>query len=168
MDQNQSSVARFTNITESAWSHPFGGILHSFEAGESRLLPYHVAKHLAKHLATQMFLMGDKSARTYDGSDKTAGSGSPLWTDESLANLQAKIITEIFDVERPKVKTEMELMQEKIDQIESSLAQKGGEKVTTGDATTYKDKSEVIAALKEKGISFDARANKSKLEELLK
>lgn len=37
-----------------------------------------------------------------------------------------------------------------------------------GDPATYVDKAEVIAALDKKGIKYDARASKAKLEELLK
>jgi len=176
MNPKENSVARFTNITDHAWSHPFGGVPYAFEAGESRLMPFPVVEHLAKHLAMHIFITGDRSAQTYDGSDATQGSGAPLWNEESLAKLQATIISETFDMEKPKVKTEMELMQEQIDKLNASIGLKEDvvEPLTPEAPLTppltaegFKDKSEVIAELQKRNIPFDARGSKATLEKLL-
>lgn len=41
---------KFTNITNEDFSHKFGGIMHTFPAGESTLMEDFKAEHFAKHL----------------------------------------------------------------------------------------------------------------------
>ena len=68
-------------------------------------------------------------------------------------------------------------MAEKVEELNKVTAPEPGGNVdasgvvpveNTGSAIAYRDKAQIISELKAKGVAFDARASKDKLEELLK
>lgn len=179
MNPKQNSVARFTNLSSETFTHPFGGVPHSFEPGESRLLPYPLAEHLARHLFRFMRLHADDSPTKYAKSDQPWNeSGAPLWSESDEESAIGRILSEVYEEEKAKPKTEMELLNEKIEALNAFVR---GVKTEDDDITivenvptnpiepvVYKDKAEVIAELTKRQIAFDARKKKLDLEELLK
>lgn len=121
MNPNENRVAFFTNISDEAFAHPFGGVTYSFEPHEGKYLPYPLAEHLAKHLAYSMRLKGDTSARKFNPNDPTGGHGAVLWNDDEIKQDMTKILSQIYDEQKAKPKTEMELMQEQIDRLNEQI-----------------------------------------------
>jgi hypothetical protein len=163
MSNNSNKVVKFTNISTKDFTHSYGGQPFFVKAGETVMLPYDLADHLATHLARRIFIDRDSSPSTYDPKDATSGHGRPLWDDSAEAEMKAKILGEIFEEASPVKKTEMQMLQDKVNE----LAQRFTDAPVTADPATYKDKAEVIKALEAKGIKFDPRAKKADLEQLL-
>jgi predicted transcriptional regulator YheO len=85
---------------------------------------------------------------------------------------------EVYEEEKKAPQTEGERMAAKVDELNKEVEPEdavGGNidasAITpveeTNSAPVYQDKAEVISALKDKGISFDARGSKATLEKLL-
>lgn len=189
VNPNLGKVVSFTNITDKDFTHAYGGQPFSVKAGETVPLPYDLGKHLAKHLARRIFLEGDKSASVYDPNDKTGGVGKPLWNEDMERQMIAKILGQVIQESQPEPKSETELLKEQVADLQKRFGEmfkaptpvasqpQGVSPVSEqpvasselpSEITTYMDKADVIAQLKEKGITFDARQSKAKLEALLK
>lgn len=191
-DPHLGKIMRFTNITDKDFTHAFGGQPFFVKAGESVMLPYHLAKHLAKHLSRRIYLDKDTSLSAYDPNDKTAGVGKPLWDDDQEQAMMVKILGETLQEGLPEEKTEMQLLKEKVDELQKRFGNLPDIKpdVLPADAGTvpnqdvgntvapdvkamvastngYRDKAEVIAELVKRQIPYDARQSKAKLEALL-
>jgi len=173
---NIGKVVMFTNITDTDFSHPFGGQPFFVKAGETVAFPYDLGKHLARHLARRIFLDADKSPRTYDANhpDTRSGVGAPLWNEDTESAMVEKILGKTYEQEVPDKKSEIEILQEQVkalnEQFNKGKQQDEAELIipdSVANSGTYKDKAEVIAELTLKGIKFDARQSKAKLEELL-
>lgn len=160
---NINKVVKFTNITNSDFTHAYGGQPFFVKAGESVMLPFDLANHLAKHLAQRIFIQEDKSVTGHDPNDKTSGLGRPLWDDQAIALMKTKILGEVFEEAAPRPRTEAEILKARVDELEKKFAHAPVE----GTSTTYKDKAEVIAALEAKKATFDRRASKATLEKHL-
>lgn len=182
MNENDIQIVRVTNISDFDFTGElgarFGGRDFFIPAGGSLLAPKTIGSHLAKHLARQILL---KKAPIRDASE-TDGKGSdrPLWDDTLVGDIMAKIMVEVYQEDKPKVVSPDEAMAQKVadlNRVEKEVeAEKGGNadassivpvEGTSGDLV-YKDKSQVIEELRAKGVAFDARASKSKLEDLLR
>lgn len=182
MNNNESKIVRVTNISNFDFTGElgarFGGRDYFVQAGKSMLFPFIIGDHLATHLARQILL---KNAPVRDVSQIDGkGSDRPLWSDGSLEELKAKIMTDVYEEETTAPVSEADRLAQKVADLnkaekEETLAAGGNADAssivpaeeTTGASITYKDKAEVIAELKKQGKTFDARASKSKLEELL-
>jgi hypothetical protein len=180
-NMNLGKVVKFTNITDKDFTHPFDGQPFSVKAGEIVLLPFDLADHLATHLARKIMIDGDKSPTQYDPKDDSGGRGKPLISAEKEQELKGRILGDVSDAPTEKVKSETEVLRERIDELNkrfdvnvappipeptldlAELAQDG-----LSLAVGYRDKAEVIAELKKRQIVFDARQSKTKLEVLLK
>lgn len=137
----------------------YGGLPYPVKAGERKVFLYELADHLATHLARQMFLRHDKSARVYDPNDKTGGLGATLWNEAQIQALKAKMMSSVILEDKKPELTEDQKVAAKVAElnaIEPDISPVG-----------YKDKSEVILELQKRGIQFDARQSKAKLEKLL-
>jgi hypothetical protein len=175
-------VVRFTNRTDfdftSEMGAMYGGVPYFVPRGKSLLMPKPIAEHLATHLARQSFIQKApiRDEKETDGK----GTDRPLWDTVALEKRKQMFLSDEYEEEKPTPKSDAELMAEKIKQLNSTFdteAKTEGEpqaltSPTTSDpvsATTspYKDKAEVIAELKKRGIKFDARKNKVELEKLL-
>lgn len=167
---NEGKVVRFTNITDERFEHAFGGTPFFVEAGESKLMPWTIADHLATHLARKILLKNDASLSVYDPKDPTGGVGKPIWNADEEAKVKSKILGEIMEQAVEAEKTEVEKLQEQIKKLNEFVASKFGseEQPKVVQEGQYQDKAEVIAELEKRGIQFDARQKKEKLEELLK
>ena len=182
MNDSDYKIVRITNIANFDFTGElgarFGGRDFFVPAGESLLVPLTVGNHLATHLARQILI---KKSPTRDAS-QTDGKGSdrPLWDDSIIDELKAKIVTEVYEEEKKAPQSEADRMADKVAELNKVVDEEKLEVGGNADASTivpvdevdsavvYQDKAEVIAALKEKGTSFDARASKVTLEELLK
>jgi hypothetical protein len=156
----------------------YGGRDFFIPAGESLLTPKTIGEHLAKHLARQILIQKApiRDAKETDGK----GSDRPLWDDAQIEDLMKEIMVEVYQEEKPRVLSEDERMAAKIAELnkaeKEAERERGGNvdassivpvEGTTGDIV-YKDKAQVIAELNAKGVQFDARASKQKLEDLLR
>lgn len=182
MNENDVKIVRITNISNFDFTGElgarYGGRDFFIPAGESLLTPKTIGEHLAKHLARQILLQKApvRDAKETDGK----GSDRPLWDDARIDELKAMIMVDVYQEEKPRVMSPDEAMAQKVadlNRVEKEVEKEVGGNVdasnivpvegTTGDIV-YKDKAQVIAELKAKGVQFDARASKAKLEDLLR
>jgi len=186
MQESDYKIVRFTNISNFDFTGElgarFGGRDFFVPAGGSLLCPLTVGDHLATHLARQILIQKApiRDANQVDGK----GSDRPLWDDAKLAELKTKILAEVYEEEKKRPLTEAERMAQKVDELNrvvppenTEVKDPGGNTDASGivpaddsssSTIVYKDKAQVIDELKKKGVTFDARASKDKLEELLK
>ena len=185
MNESDYKIVRLTNISNFDFTGElgarFGGRDFFVPAGGSLLCPLTVGDHLATHLARQILIQKApvRDANETDGK----GSDRPLWDDAKIAELKSKILAEVYEEEKQRPLTEAERMAQKVADLnkvvppEEPKAPEGGNADASGivpaddspsSQIVYKDKAQVIEELKKKGVTFDARASKDKLEELLK
>ena len=146
------------------------------DAGETMILPYHIAQQLALNLAKHTM---NASATTTPQLD---ANGSPIvkaiWNDVALENMKNSYLKELYAEERPVKMSETDILLAKLEEYrklteEKFAALEGGsvkQEVANvgGDGKiTYKDKAEIIAELEKRGIVHDKRSKKEDLEALL-
>lgn len=145
----------------------FAGI----KAGERLSLPYHIGQQLAVNLAKQSLI---RVAPAHDPKDVNP-TGTALWADESLESLKNSFLTDLYTNEKPVAMSETDKLIAQVAELNKLVREnlpnvptktEDGEE-TDEIASNYKDKAEVIAELKKRGISYDARAGKASLEKLL-
>jgi len=162
MDINFASVIELTNISNEDFTHHYAGQQFTVKAGEKKVFPGEIAHHLAKHLSRKILLSGDKSAVTYDGTDKTGGTGTPLWNQDSEDAMIKKILGVVTENEPEKKEDPIESVKRQIEELNRKFLQK---EVT--DNLKYENKAEVISKLQEANIKFDPKASKDDLSKLL-
>lgn len=181
-NENDLKVVRIKNISDFDFTGElgarYGGRDFFIPAGKSLLMPLTVGDHLATHLARQIMLRR-APGRTPEEMDGK-GSVLPLWNEQAVEDLKKQIIEEVYEEERKPVQSEADRIHAKVAELNKSEAEvekeNGGNVSAAGIVPTdepsapivYQDKAEVIAALKAKGVTFDARAGKDKLEALLR
>jgi len=164
-----NKVVRLTNKTDFDFTPEMGAkydsVPYFITAGKSMLAPKPVAKLLAKHLARQVFLRN----APYRDETEVDGKGSTraLWTEEQALKLADTFITDEYAEEKEVPRSESQIMQQKIAELNKEFPMDSMETATIMAPTQYVDKQEVIQALTEKNIRFDARLSKAALEELL-
>lgn len=184
MNESDYKIVRVTNISDFDFTGElgarFGGRDFFVPAGKSILTPLTIGDHLATHLARQMIIRKApiRDANQIDG----RGSDRPLWDDAKIEELKSKILTHVYDEEKVTPQTEADRLAAKVAELNKVVAEEvaptvGGnvdasaivpdDAETPSSALVYRDKAQVIDELKKKGIAFDARASKTKLEELL-
>lgn len=183
MNESDYKIVRVTNISDFDFTGElgarFGGRDFFVPVGGSILTPLTIGNHLATHLARQILIRKSpiRDANQVDG----RGSDRPLWDDAIIGELKAKIMVEVYEEEKKTPQTEADRLAAKVAELNKVVAVEatavGGNvdastivpvEDSSSSAVVYKDKAEVIAELQKKNVSFDARASKSKLEELLK
>ncbi len=180
MNESDYKIVRITNISNfdftSELGARYGGRDFFIPAGGNLLVPLTLGDHLAKHLARQILI---RKAPIRDAS-QTDGRGPdrPLWDDAIISDLKSQIMTEVYEEEKKTPQTEAERLAAKVAELNKVVPPEtiGGNADASAivpvednpaTAIVYKDKAQIIDELKKKGISFDARASKSKLEDLL-
>lgn len=180
MNESDLKIVRITNISDFDFTGElgarYGGRDFFIPAGGSLLTPLTVGNHLATHLARQILIRKapTRNANEVDGK----GSDRPLWDEAVINDLKAKIMVEVYEEERKSPQTEADRMADKVAELNKIVPPEeiGGNADASGivpaedsasSTLVYKDKAQVIDELKKKGVSFDARASKTKLEELL-
>jgi len=167
-NEDINKVVRLTNNTDFDFTPEmgarFGGVPYFIPSGKSMLAPKPVAKLLAKHLARQVYL---KRAPLRDESEIDGkGSNRALWTEDQALRLADTFISDEYAEAREAPKSESEVMKQKIEDLNKEFSE--DLPLAPAEPAIYVDKQEVIQALTEKGIRFDARMNKANLEDLLK
>ena len=183
MNESDYKIVRITNISDFDFTGElgarYGGRDFFIPAGGSLLTPLTVGDHLATHLARQIMI---RKAPTRDA-NQTDGKGSdrPLWDDAAISELKAKIMVEVYEEDKKAPQTEADRMAQRVADLNKVLPPESKEEVSgNADASgivpvedsasstiVYQDKAQVIEKLKAKGVSFDVRASKTKLEDLL-
>ncbi len=181
-DGGSQRIVRFTNIAPFDFTPDqgamYGGQPFPVKAGETKLFTFELGSHLAKHLARQMFLQKAPGRRADGSGNIIPGEDRPLWNEQDIQNLKDKILSEAYVEEPPAVLSENEKLKLKIEELNKENAELKGISATVPPGSLppndlvptigYKDKSEVIAELKKRGIAFDARQSKANLELKLK
>jgi len=185
MDQNQNDyrVVTFHNKTELDFTPEVGAMYDSrpifgtsgqpcIKAGESIVLPYHVGRLLAKNLAK---LVMTKQAPIADAAG--IPTGVPLWDENKLETLRMSFLTDLYTEEKPAPANETDRLMAKVEEykalVEKLIPGATETKESVGDLessetpSTFSDKAEVIAELKKREITFDARKSKAELEKLI-
>src|SRR3990167_2525488 len=181
MNESDYKIVRITNISDFDFTGElgarYGGRDFFIPAGGSLLTPLTVGDHLATHLARQILIKKAplRDEKQIDGK----GSDRPLWDDAVIADLKSRIMVDVYEEEKKNPLSEAERMAERVAELNKVVppeAEVGGNAdasaiVPVDDSSSstivYKDKAQIINELKTKGVSFDARASKTKLEELL-
>jgi hypothetical protein len=178
MNENDVRIVRITNISNFDFTGElgarYGGRDFFVPAGGSLLTPFTVGDHLATHLARQILIKQSpiRDSKETDG----RGSDRALWDDQIIDEIKKKIITDVYEEERKPILSDSDRLAAKVEELNRVTAPDAGgnadasgiQPSETVDATSYKDKSEIIAELNKRGIKFDARSNKANLEGLLK
>lgn len=179
MNESDYKIVRITNISDFDFTGDlgarFGGRDFFVAAGESLLVPLTAGDHLATHLARQIMIRKapKRDAKQLDGK----GSDRPLWDDAIIDELKKKIMVEVYEEEKKAPLSEADRMAQKVEELNKVTApeeDEGGNVDASGivpvegeNSMVYKDKAQIIEELNKRGTSFDARASKAKLEELL-
>jgi len=180
MNENDLKIVRITNISNFDFTGElgarYGGRDFFIPAGGSLLAPLTVGDHLATHLARQILLKGApvRDAKELDGK----GSDRPLWDDTKIAEIKLQIMAEVYEEEAKATTSEADRMALKVAELNKVIPKEPelGGNVDASDivptdetsgAITYKDKSQVIAELAKRGVTFNARDSRAKLEALL-
>lgn len=172
MNENDTRIVRIRNIFDFDFTGElgarYGGRDFPIPAGSSLLVPFPLGDHLATHLARQSII---RNAPLRDGSE-TDGKGSdrPLWSDQAIEDVKKRLISDVYEEEKAPVLSEADRMAAKIEELNSNFEPKADEEPVidpTASPVEYKDKAEVIEALKKRGITFNARSSKATLEGLL-
>lgn len=167
MNQNDHTVVRFTNIADFDFTAEmgamYGGVPYFVPAGKSLLVPKTIGLHLAKHLARQVFIQ--KAPIRDDKEIDGKGTDRPLWDTDKLIAVAAQMISEEYSEEKPAVRTEAEMLSEKVKELNNTFKEEGTPSESPKD---YVDKAEVIAELERRDIPHDKRKTKNALEQLLK
>lgn len=176
MNENEFKIMKVTNISNFTFNGEsgarFDGHDYLIEPGEALRAPFAVAEHLAKHLAQAILIRKApiRDAKEIDG----RGADEAIFNEANVKTLMARIMTEDGVVEKAAApKSPGQIMKENVEALNKNIKTEGGEDgeddgVKTSADGGYKDKAEVIAALKEKGIPHDAKKTKAELEALLK
>lgn len=145
----------------------FAGI----KAGERLSLPYHIGQQLALNLAKHSLI---RNAPPHDPKDSVGGD-KPLWNDVTLESIKNSFITELYTNEQPVAMTETDKLMQQVAELNKFVRENvpqvnqpaNSPEIQPSSGSVYKDKADVIAELTKRGIAFNARDSKAKLEQLL-
>lgn len=205
-DPKDTQVVSFRNGTDFGFTPEMGCMFDGraingnqggpgINAGESMILPYHVAHRLATNLAKIVKL---RRAPAQDMSAVgLAVVAKPLWSDEDLEALKNSYLTQMYTEVKPVQQSQTELLMARVEEyrkmVEQLLPKPIEAPVTpvvapvvdvvqpvngvaepavvpTPVAVTpqvFADKQDVIAELEKRGIKHDKRQNKDNLIKLL-
>lgn len=189
---NDHKVVSFHNSTEFGFTPEMGCMYDGraingkngspgIDAGETMILPYHIAHQLALNLAKFAIV---KTAPSVD----PAGipTGVPLWDSTRLDSLKMSYLKDLYTEEKPVAMSETDKLMAKVEEYKAMVEKllpkteipeqppqdnahviEGAEQFPAPDNIVYQDKKEVIDELTKRDIKFDARKNKADLEKLL-
>src|SRR3954466_15820698 len=90
-------IVKLTNVFDFDFTHAWGGVPYTLPAGKSLLFPYPLADHLATHLARHSLIR--KAPTRDDGEIDGRGKDRPLWSEEAIADIKAKLMSEMYTEE---------------------------------------------------------------------
>lgn len=150
MGMDLARIVRFTNITQSDFTHLYHGQPFTVKAKESMLFPYDLGSHLAKHLARKILFS--------TATPEELKNDRALFTNESENSLIGKILGEESNSPVSPELSEVELMRKRVDEL--NVHKPDG-------APEGKTKVDIIAAMEAKGLPVDKRKSMATLEEEL-
>lgn len=140
------------------------------DAGETIILPYHVARLLSINLAKRV--LNTSQAATVDAAG--IPTGVPIWSDTRLEELAKSYISDLYTESKPVAQSQTDILMAKVEELQKfrdELLAQHRPQVAQPEAPSapqgYQDKAEVIAELEKRGITHDKRQNKETLEKLL-
>lgn len=150
------------------------------QAGETKVMPYHIGWQLARNLAKRVFNTSQAASVDQQG----IPTGVPVWNPDKLNELAQTYIKELYVDARPVTMSETDKLMARMAELEkfketieakqetppqppmdNDHVAPGAEKFP--EAKVYLDKQEVISELEKRAIKFDRRQNKANLEKLL-
>ena len=181
-NENEYKVVTFHNKTTFDFTPELGATYDSrpifgssgkpcIEAGESIVLPYYVAHLLANNLAKAMMV---KNAPILDAAG--IPTGVPLWDEVALQAAKASFLTDLYTEEKTRPLSETDKLMAKVEEYKALVDKlipptETNESVEDTESletpSSFTDKAEVIAELKKRDITFDARKSKAELEKLI-
>lgn len=144
------------------------------DAGEKKMLPYHIGWRLARNLAKRVF--NTSPAATVD--PQGIPTGVAVWNPDKLEELAKTFIHEEYSDAKPVAQSETDKLMAKVAELEKFVNEKLNTKAEVTEQPkvveealsqpkVYLDKQEVIAELDKRGIKYDKRQNKDNLQKLL-
>lgn len=180
MNEKDTKIVRFRNPFDFDFTPEmgamYGGVPYFVPAGGSLLCPLTIGDHLATHLARHSIIR--KAPIRDEGEVDGKGKDRPLWNDQVIADIKAKLITDAYTEEKPTVMTESQALQAKVASLNDVFPSEqppadndhvaaGASQFPAANGVVYQDKAQVIAELDKRGIKFNARLSKASLEKLL-
>ena len=109
MGMDLGRIVRFTNITNSDFTHLYHGQSFTVKANESLLFPYDLGRHLAKHLARKIMFS--------DAKPEQLKNDRALFTNEDEQSLIGKILGEESSSPVSAQLSEAELMRKRVAEL---------------------------------------------------
>ncbi len=146
-------------------------------AGETMILPYHIGHRLATNLAKIV-----KVRRAPVSDEPNNPVGKPLWSDEDIENLKNSFLTDLYTESKPVSMSETDRLMAKVEEYrlmveklipptpvvaEVPVVPEVSVPTPTAAPTPFADKQDVMAELEKRGVKFDRRLTKEKLEKLI-
>ncbi len=189
-NENDFKVVEFMNSTDFDFTPDMGCMYDSrpifgmsgnagIMTGERISLPFHIGNQLALNLAKQSLL---RNAPPHDPKDINP-VGKPLWNEESIDAMKASFLNVLYTNDKPVAMSETDKLMQQVNELNKFVrenipalnqpASSANDPIVPGNSPAptetvmYKDKAEVIAELTKRGLTFNARDSKAKLEQLL-
>lgn len=176
MNENDTKIVRFHNIFDFDFTPEmgamYGGVPYFVPAGGSMLAPLSLADHMATHLARHSIIQKApvRDEMHPDGRQgESTRSDRPLWDEKTINEIKGKLITEQYIEDKPAPVSEADKMASRVRALNTDFPPEPSPVTSPAPTapTSYKDKAEVIEELKKRGITFNPRLSKDKLEVLL-
>lgn len=146
-------------------------------AGETMILPYHIAHQLAKNLAKRVF----NTSKPAEVDAQGIPTGVAVWNENLLDEKKNTYLKDQYAEAKPAAQSETDKLMAKVEEYrkmteellarnlpKEEVTETATEKVVaTETPTVFQDKKDVIDELTKRGVKFDARQNKANLEKLL-
>jgi len=156
---------------------PINGINGSpgIDAGETIILPYHIAHRLAANLAKHVMNSSASKVQQLDANGQPIVAA--IWDTEKLERMKNSYIKDVYMEEKPVAMSETDKLMAKVEEykkmVDLLVSVKEEQKQVPvvleqkGLVNKFSDKAEVLAELEKRGIKHDKRKNKAELEKLL-
>lgn len=190
---NDHKVVSFHNSTDFGFTPAMGCMYDGraingktgapgIDAGETVVLPYHIAHRLATNLAKVALIRG-----VADTKPQVDAHGQPivasLWDDVRLEQVKNSYLADLYTEDKPIAQSETDKLMEKVEEYkkmvdkllisnvkpgeQAPVTAVGSEPVLPSEQIAFQDKKEVIAELEKRGVPHDKRKSKAELEKLL-
>jgi len=163
-EMRMRTIVRFTNIDKESFTHSFNGISMTVGSGESIPLRLPEAEHLALHLARKILSRNVKKVTP-------STTGVTLWNDNTVAELQAKMLTTLGNEGRENISPE-EAHKRDLERLKKDFDTEP-QGVSTSNVTenVIEDKKEtinvtkkmIIDDLEKRGVKVDVSKTKEEL-----
>jgi hypothetical protein len=163
-EELERKIVRFTNVDGESFTHSFRGISTTVAPGASQIMRYPEADHLATHLARKMLSRKKKAELPANDS-----KGVQLWTEKSVEELKARIISEVGE-ETPRGLSAEEAHKRDLESLDREFGKPPkGASAAPAPTGRPKDvtKKDVIKELEARGIEVDEKKTKEELLEIL-